>query len=109
MGIKSPLEYQPFCVPTEPGRVDVVCLGSDYAPDRKTMRFDNIYMAGDAAQDSMALVVALVTRPEAKTLFVNASESELEAIWQYLKEHTSLDVRFGTIGYNASGLTIYKE
>ncbi len=109
MPIKSPNDYQASYVKREKNRVDFVACGTDYAPNREqALEFEHLYFTGTVSIDALALVEALAARPKATTVFVNATCSQLGEVWQYLCDNSGLDVRYGTLGYNASGLTVYK-
>lgn len=107
---KRPGDFQNSYLAKERGRVDIVGLDNDYAPDRnEALKHVNVYMQGDPVWDAVAIMNALLMHPKATTMFVNADLNRLEATWQYLLDNTGLDARLGTIGYNAQGITIYKR
>lgn len=109
MSIKHPSEYQPSYIALERNRVDIVAVDRNYAPSREdAVRFENVYFGDDVKANALHLLSVLFTRSKKKLFFVNANQSQIDAVWELLRDSTQLDVRNGTLGYNGFGLTIYK-
>lgn len=108
--INHPKEFKDSYQPKEKNRIDIVQVSEAYTPSRddafKYVQF--LLVGNDPAKNALAITEALLRSPRAKTLFVSCHNEQLHDAWTFLNENTALDIRFGTIGYNAQGLTIYK-
>jgi hypothetical protein len=108
--INHPNQYQPSYVPTEKGRIDIVQVQPSYAPNREDaiLYRQFILTSNEPAINALQILEALIAHSKSKTLFVCCNTKQLEDACEFIKNATNLDVRFGTLGYNAQGLTIYK-